>query len=83
MSRLREDRGYHHAKAIYLETESGEEILINGNADISSPAWLDGGRRSCESVVVADRLRLWLFRVKQLSRASCRVLVRIKEIRLR
>lgn len=51
-SSLREGRGYLHAKAIYLETETGEETLITGSANASGAAWLgDGGRRNCESVV--------------------------------
>jgi len=51
-SSLREGRGYLHAKTIYLETETGEEILITGSANVSGAAWLgDGGRRNCESVV--------------------------------
>lgn len=50
--KLRQEQGYLHAKAIYIETESGEEILINGSANMSSPAWLKGSRHNCESVVV-------------------------------
>lgn len=51
-SSLREGRGYLHAKTIYLETETGEEILITGSANASGAAWLgEGGRRNCESVV--------------------------------
>lgn len=51
--KLRENRGYLHAKAIYLETETGEEILITGSANASGAAWLDngGGRSNCEAVV--------------------------------
>lgn len=50
--KLRQTQGYLHAKAIYLETDKGEEILINGSANMSSPAWLKGTRWNCESVVV-------------------------------
>ena len=50
---LRSNRGYLHAKAIYLETEMGEEVLITGSANASGAAWLDGGGRSnCEAVIV-------------------------------
>ncbi len=52
-SKLRENRGYLHAKAIYLETETGEEVLISGSANASGAAWLgDSVRNNCEAVVV-------------------------------
>lgn len=50
--RLRENRGYLHAKAIYLETETNEEILITGSANASGAAWLGGGRSNGEAVIV-------------------------------
>jgi len=51
-NKLREGYGYLHAKTIYIETESGKEILINGSANASSPAWLKDGSRNYEAVVV-------------------------------
>jgi len=53
VSKLRENRGYLHAKAIYLETETGDEILISGSANASGAAWLDSGRSNCEAVIVS------------------------------
>lgn len=50
--KLRENRGYLHAKVIYLEAETGEEILITGSANASGAAWLGGGRSNCEAVTV-------------------------------
>jgi hypothetical protein len=52
-SSLRDGSGYLHAKAIYLETRSGEEVLITGSANASGAAWLaGGGRHNCECVVI-------------------------------
>ncbi len=51
-NKLRGGNGYLHAKAIYIETDSGKEILINGSANASSPAWLQDGSRNFEAVVV-------------------------------
>ncbi len=50
--KLRGSRGYLHAKAVYLETDSQEQVLIIGSANMSGPAWLKGNRQNCESVIV-------------------------------
>lgn len=52
--KLRDNRGYLHAKTLYLETETGEEILITGSANASGAAWLggDGRRSNYEAIVV-------------------------------
>ena len=50
---LREGIGYLHAKAILFECQGGQEVLITGSANPSSPAWLNPpNARNAEAVVL-------------------------------
>ena len=50
---LREGRGFLHAKALLFETADGQELLLTGSANASSPAWLAAaGERNAEIVVL-------------------------------
>jgi hypothetical protein len=50
---LREGIGFLHAKAILFECQDGQEALITGSANPSSPAWLNPpNERNAEAVVL-------------------------------
>jgi hypothetical protein len=54
-ARLREGRGYLHAKAVLFETKDGREALLTGSANASWQAWLAGtGERNAEAVVLTQ-----------------------------
>lgn len=45
-------KGYLHAKTIYFKVEGGDDILVTGSANPSSPAWLAGQHGNGEAVLV-------------------------------
>jgi len=49
---LREERGYLHAKALLFETTDGQELLMTGSANASSPAWLAAAKERNAEIVV-------------------------------
>ena len=50
---LGEGKGYLHAKALWIEGDQGETVLITGSANPSSPAWTaTPSSRNAEGVVV-------------------------------
>jgi HKD family nuclease len=49
---LREERGYLHAKALLFETTDGQELLVTGSANASSPAWLAAAKERNAEIVV-------------------------------
>lgn len=56
---LREGRGYLHAKALLFEAADGQELLVTGSANASSPAWLAAaGERNAEIVVLRAGARM-------------------------
>ena len=47
------DKGYLHAKGLWVQGEDGQEILITGSANPSSPAWTEvPNKRNAEAVIV-------------------------------
>lgn len=55
---LREGRGYLHAKAILIEATNGQELLITGSANPSSPAWLAApDKRNAEAVIIRSNVQ--------------------------
>lgn len=53
--RLREGKGYLHAKAVLFETLDGRELLVTGSANASRQAWIEkGGERNAEAVIVTE-----------------------------
>lgn len=45
--------GYLHAKTIWIESESGDVVLITGSANLSTAAWTEGPtKRNAEAVLV-------------------------------
>jgi hypothetical protein len=53
--RLREGKGYLHAKAVLFETNDGRELLVTGSANASRQAWLaKGSERNAEAVILTE-----------------------------
>ena len=54
-NRLKEGKGYLHAKAVLFETRDSREILVTGSANASRQAWLESGsERNAEAVIVTE-----------------------------